>query len=194
MKWPHRGFGERYVRTLVTGAVVAVASACGDATGAGDPSTFSAEVSGATNGRLVGSATASSDTREIAVQVDIPNVGPVTGIVLSANNGTNSISFVRQGDLPVGTYKLGSRPEISGSYSVRHENNGHQIAFADSGSLTITESGSRVVGSFTFYASHSAVFPPITSSTVFPVKATSYINEKITISGSFNAVRRELRK
>ena len=188
----HSSLAERHLRALVIGAVAAVASACGDATGTEDPSVFSAEISGARSGRLAGSATA-SDTRDIAVQVDVPSVGPVSAISLSANNGANLISFSRPGDLPIGTHKLGPSPDFSGAYSVRRDD-GHQITFADSGTLTITENGSRVVGSFKFYASHAAVFPPITSTTVFPVKATSYIDEKLTISGSFNAVRRELKK
>jgi hypothetical protein len=138
------------VRAIAFGAVVAVASACGDATSVGEPSRFSAEVSGAKNERLVGSATV-SDSRDIAVQLRLPNVGPISAMALMANGGANLLSFSRLGtDLPVGTHRLGAAPDFNGGYTVRRDDNSQQVFFADSGSLTITESGARVVGSFKF--------------------------------------------
>jgi hypothetical protein len=175
---------------MVLGTVLAVASACGDPTSVGESSTFSADVSGSKNGRLVGSATV-TDSREIAVQVTVPNVGPVSAVALTANGGANVLAFARLGtELPVGTHRLGATSDFTGGYMVRRADNSQQVFFADSGSLTITESGARVVGSFKFYASRYAVFAPITSATVFPVRSISDGTEKLAIVGTFNAVRR----
>ena len=184
------GGAERSARAIVLGAAVAVASACSDATSVGEPSTFSADISGSKNGRLAGSATV-SDTRDIALQVTLPTVGPLAAVALTANGGANVLSFSRLGTgLPVGTYRLGSAPDFTGGYTVRRANNDQQIFFADSGSLTITESAARVVGSFKFYASRFSVFAPVTSTTVFPVRSISAGTEKLTIIGTFNATRR----
>jgi hypothetical protein len=109
--------------------------------------------------------------------------------VLTATGGANALSFSRVGtELPVGTHRLGALPDFNGGYTVRRNDNSQQVFFADSGSLTITESGARVAGSFKFYASRYSVFAPITSSTVFPVKSISQGSEKLTIIGAFNAV------
>ena len=186
----NRGGAEWSVRAVVLCAALVVASGCGDATSVGEPSTFSADISGSKNGRLVGSATV-TDSREVAVQVTLPSVGPVSAVALTANGGTNVLSFARLGtEFPVGTHRLGATPDFTGGYTVRRDDNSHQVFFADSGSLTITESGARVVGSFKFYASHYAVFAPITSATVFPVRSIADGTEKLTIVGTFNAVRR----
>ena len=186
----NNGGAERSVRAIALGVVVAVASACGDATSVGEPSTFSADISGTKNERLAGSATV-TDTRDIALQVTLPNVGPVSAVALTANGGANVLSFARLGTgLPVGAHRLGAAPDFNGGYTVRRADNSNQVFFADSGSLTITESGARVVGSFKFYASRYAVFAPITSTTVFPVRSIEDGREQLAIVGTFNAVRR----
>jgi hypothetical protein len=191
----HHGWAERRVRALVGVAVLGVVAGCSDATGTGDPSTFSADVSGARSGRLTGTATAGGDaSREVVVQATLPGVGAVTAIALSANDGANVISFTREGsDLPVGTYSLG--PDVlprvfSGAYVVRRPD-GWQVFLAESGTLTISQTGTRVSGTFTLNASKYSVIPkPKPEDAGKPITPISTGSEQVAITGSFEATRR----
>ena len=195
----HHGWAERRVRALVGVAVVGVIAGCSDATGTGDPSTFTAEVSGATSERLTGTATASGDwSRETVIQATLPNGGgTITSIALMATGG-NVISFTRQGtELPAGTYRLGvaSAPNVSpvtfGSGYVVRRPEGLQLFSADSGSLTIAGSGSRVTGTFTIYANKYVVIPmPRREDIGKQIIPLSSGTEKVMISGSFDAAKR----
>lgn len=193
------GVAERRVRALVSVTALGAIVGCGDSTGTGDPSTFTADVSGASSGRLTGTATASGDwSREMVVQATLPNgAGTITSIALVATSG-NVISFTRQGTtLSPGTYRIGaaSAPSVSpvtfGSGYVVRRAEGLQIFPADSGTLTIAESGSRVTGSFTIYANKYMVIPmPRKEDVGKQITPVSTGAEKVVISGSFEAVRR----
>ena len=195
----HQGWKERRVRALVGVAIVGIIAGCADSTGAGDSSTFTADVTGATSGRLTGTAAASGDwSRESVIQATLPNgVGTITAIALTATSG-NVISFVRQGaTISAGTYRLGAAsgsnvlPVTFGSGYVVKRTEGLQLFSADSGSLTIAESGSRVSGTFTIYANKYIVIPtPRREDVGKQITPLSNGTEKVTISGSFDAVRR----
>ena len=195
----HYDWVERRVCALVGVGILGLIAGCGDATGTGAPSTFTADVSGATSGRLTGTATASGDwSREMVIQATLPNgAGTITSIALMATGG-NVISFTRQGtDLSVGTYKLGaaSGPSVSpvtfsSGYVVRRSE-GLQLFLADSGSITISESGTRVAGSFTIFANKYVVIPmPRKEDVGKQITPLSSGTEKLTISGTFDAMRR----
>ena len=195
----HQGWAERRVRALVSVVVLGVLAGCSDSTGTGDPSTFTADVSGATSGRLTGTAAASGDwSRESVIQATLPNGGgTITSIALVATGG-NVISFTRQGtELASGTYKLGvasassvSPVTFSSGYVVRRTE-GLQLFSADSGSLTISASGSRVMGTFTIYANKFIVIPmPRKEDIGKQITPLSSGTEKVTISGAFDASRR----
>lgn len=195
----HLGGAERRLRALVGVVVLGLIVGCSDSTGAGDPSTFTADVSGATSGRLTGTATAGSDwARETVIQATLPNGGgTITSIALVATGG-NVISFTRQGTtISAGTYRLGAAsgpgvaPVTFGSGYVVRRTEGLQLFPADSGSLTISESGSRVSGTFTIYANRFIVIPmPRKEDIGKQITPLSSGAEKVMISGSFDAVRR----
>ena len=174
--------------------------ACSDATGVNGASSFTANITGATTARLTGSATASAAgdwSRESVVQVTLPNVGPISGIVLSATGGSSSISFLRSGaDLTTGTFNLGrpvSSPLPAGGYSAGYtirQSDGFKLFAADSGSVTLSESGNRVDGTFTVYVSSYQVFPLPTPDQVGKViTPLSSGRSPMTITGTFSAQR-----
>src|SRR5690348_15318341 len=104
----HHGWMERPARGLVSVVVLGVIVGCGDSTGVGDRSSFTADVSGTTSARLTGTAAASGDwSRESVIQATLPNgVGTITSIALMATSG-NVISFTRQGTtISAGTYRI----------------------------------------------------------------------------------------
>lgn len=136
--------------------------------------------------------------RESVVQVTLPNVGTFSGIVLAATGGGSTISIIRSGtELPVGTHRIGraagatpSVPAFTGGYVVRRTD-GLQLFLADSGSVTIVESGSRVSGSFTLYANRYDVIPVPTRDMVGkPITPIDSGNSPVTITGTFAASRR----
>jgi hypothetical protein len=196
---------ERRVLPRLGGMLGATATAllvaCGEPTSA-TPSFFSADVSGATTERITGTATASSGDdwmRESAVQVTIPNVGTFSGIVLSATGGATTISMIRPGtELPVGTHRIGrvadgsppATPAFSGGYVVRGANT-LQLFTAESGTVTITETGSRVAGSFTLHLNTYHVLPIPTRDMIGkPITPLETGRSSMTITGTFNAGRR----
>ena len=165
-------------------------------------STFTADIRGTTNERITGVATASSGSdwlRQNALQVTLPNGATFSGIALSADNGT-ALSFFRQGaEIPSGSFKLRqftsagpTKPTggVSGGYVVRRSD-GLALFVADSGSLTIAQSGNRVSGTFTFYAKHFDVLPlPTPENVGKPITPLSSGDSPVTISGSFDAMKR----
>ena len=191
----------RIARTLLA-TTATVLAACREPTASSGPSTFTADVSGTTNQRITGSATAGSGgdwLRQNALQVTLPNGTTLSGIALSADNGT-TISFVREGaDLPSGSFKLrqltsaGRTNPVGGFYGgyVVRRTDGLQLFLADSGSLTIVQSGNRVSGTFTLYAKHYEVIPlPTAENTGKPITPLASGDSPVTISGSFDATRR----
>jgi type V secretory pathway adhesin AidA len=195
----HRGWTERRVRSLVGVVALGAFAGCSDSIGVGDASSFTADVTGTTSARLTGTAAASGDwSREAVIQATLPNgAGTITSIALTASGG-NVISFTRQGtSISPGTYRIGfaSAPNVSpvtfsSGYVVRRTND-LQLFPADSGSLTITESGSRVTGTFTIYANKYIVIPiPRREDVGKPITPSSSGTERVTISGAFEAVRR----
>lgn len=192
----------RFARSIVVAAASSALAACGEPTASSGASTFTADVRGTPNERITGSATASFGgdwLRQNALQVTLPNGTTFSGIALSADNGT-TISFFRQGtDIPSGTFTLrqlnSTGPTsptggFSGGYVVRRTD-GLQLFLADSGSLSITQTGSRVVGTFTLYAKHFVVLPlPTPENTGKPIAPLSSGESPVTVSGSFDAARR----
>jgi hypothetical protein len=199
---------ERRAATRVQGCLVAtlltVVVACGEPTSVGNTaSSFSADFSGARNERLTGTATASSGgswEHETVVQVTLPNVGTVSGIVLVGSDLKSTISMIRSGtELPVGTYRLGrdlslppgSTPLLTGGYTV-HEGDNLRMVLADSGTLTIATTGERVTGSFAFYASrYNVVKVPTRDQIGQQLKPVASGTAPLTITGTFNAGRRQ---
>ena len=185
-------------RCLVVASALAV-TACGDAMGAGTPSTFTANVTGARNERVTGSAAAGADpwVRQFADQVTLSTGNTFSVIALMGEGKT--ISFTRPGtDLPAGTHKLGMigvgagipTGGFSAGYAVRLSN-GLQLFMADSGSITVAESGSRVAGSFVMYATEYQVLPiPTRDQVGKPITPLETGTAPLTISGTFDAVRR----
>ena len=194
------GCAERRVRALVAVAVLGMVAGCSDSTGVGNPSSFTADVSGTTNARLTGTVAASGDwSRESVIQATLPNgAGTITSIALMATGG-NVISFTRQGTtIGAGTYRIGaaSAPSVSpvtfsSGYLVKRAE-GLQLFRADSGSLTIMESAAgRLSGTFTIYASQYIVIPmPRQEDVGKPITPLSSGTEDVTISGAFAATRR----
>jgi hypothetical protein len=187
-----------WTRSLFLAAALA---GCGDPTATARPSTFTADVRGATNERLSGSATASFGgdwLRQNALQVTLPNGTTFSGVALSASTGT-IISFFRSGaELPVGTYAVGLVGGVpsflnggfSGGYVVRRSD-GLQFFIADSGSVRITQTGRVVSGGFTLYFKHYDVLPTPTPDNVGkPITPLSSGESPVTISGSFDATTR----
>jgi hypothetical protein len=181
--------------SVSTLCLVGVLGACGDPTGFGEASTFTANLNGSTTGMLTGTASASTAgdwTHESVVQVTLPNGGTFSGIVLAATSGS-AISFIRSGTaLPAGTHRLGRvlGSGFSAGYVVRRSD-GLQLFMADSGTVTIAESGSRVTGSFMLYASAYDVIPMPTPAMVGkPLTVLERGTSPLTISGTFNAGRR----
>jgi hypothetical protein len=79
---------------------------------------------------------------------------------------------------------------FAAGYTLRKAN-GLQLFFADSGSITLTEVGSRVSGTFVMYASDYQVLPPLNSLPVGqPITPLETGKGDITITGSFAAARR----
>jgi hypothetical protein len=180
---------------------VIIAGACGEPTATSGSSAFSAQVLGTSTHRLSGSATASFGgdwARENALQVTLPNGATFSGVALVATNGT-VISLFRPGtELPVGTFAMGRvggelafpKGGFSGGYVVRRSD-GLQLFIADSGHVTITQTGMRVTGLFTLHAKHYDVLPiPTRESSGKPITPISSGESEVTISGVFDAVRR----
>jgi hypothetical protein len=176
-------------------------AACGEPTVAPRPSTFTADIRGSTNERITGSAVATVGgdwMRQNALQVTLPNGATFSGVALSASNGA-IISFFRSGsDLPVGTYAAGlvggtpafPKGGFSGGYVVCRSD-GVQLFLADSGTVSITATGSRVSGTFTLYFKHYDVIPaPTPENTGQPITPLSSGESPLTITGSFDADRR----
>ncbi|HUQ80968.1 MAG TPA: hypothetical protein VM076_07525, partial [Gemmatimonadaceae bacterium] len=165
-------------------------------TSAGGASTFTADITGAATGRLTGTASAGAGSdwsRESVVQVTLPNAGQVSGIVLATAGNANAISFLRSGaDVALGTFQLGRAQ--SGGYSagyVVRRSDGLQLFSADSGTLSMTESAGRVTGTFTLYVDKYDVLPiPSLDLVGKPITPISSGRASMTITGSFNAVRR----
>jgi hypothetical protein len=195
----HRGAAERCARSLVVAGAAAVFMACGEPTAAPGSSTFTADVRGSTNVRLTGSATAGDDwLAQSALQVALPNGANFSGIALATASGT-TISLFRSGtELPTGTFAIGrvggSSPFPAGGYSggyVVRRSDGLQLFLADSGTLTITESGRRVAGTFTLFAKHYDVIPvPTAETSGKPIMPIESGESPVTISGTFEAARR----
>ena len=190
----------RCFRSFCVVAGVSAVSACGEPT-ASRPSTFTADVRGPTTERISGSAVASLGgdwMRQNALQVTLPNGATFSGVALSASNGA-TISFFRSGaDLPVGTYGVGlvggapafPKGGFSGGYVVRRSD-GLQLFLADSGTVKISETGSRVSGTFTLYFKHYDVIPmPTPASNGTPITPLSSGDSPLTISGAFAAANR----
>jgi hypothetical protein len=193
----------RYGRHALVAGAAGVVLACGEPTAASDPSTFTADISGAVSERLTGSALASSAapwTRQGVLQVTLPNAGTISVIALSADGGAKMISLTRTGtELPVGTFRV-SRPTaaipsipadaFSVGYSVRRGEN-LQVFMADSGTVTIAQTGSRVTGTFTLYANSYDVLPMPTSALggtrITPIESG---RSPLTITGEFDAAKR----
>ena len=197
---------ELRVSTRVQGCVVAMVSAlamaCREPTSVTDTSSFSAEVTGARNERLTGSAMVSSGSawaRESVVQVTLPNVGTFSGIVLSGSDLMSTISLIRSGtELPAGTHRIGriptttpvTTPMFTAGYVIR-DGDRLQIFMADSGSLTITETGQRVTGSFAIYANRYDVIKAPTRDQVGQViTPIASGTAPVRVSGTFDAGRR----
>ena len=186
-----------WIRSLAAAAAVSLLAACGDATATARPSTFTADVRGATNERITGSAIASLGgdwMRQNALQVTLPNGATFSGVALSASTGA-IISFFRSGsDLPVATYAVGvtggDPAFLKGGYAVRRTV-GLQLFLADSGKVTIAETGSRVSGTFTMYFERYDVLPlPTAANAGQPLTPLSSGASPMTITGSFDAERR----
>lgn len=195
----HHGRGS--AGRCLLGVSVLFLAGCGEPVGLGlDGSSFSADVRGSTTERITGTASASADPllRDFATQVTLPDAGTFSVIALS---GTDSrmISFSRRGsEFPVGNHRIGVRlpgggidlSAFSGGYAVRMPN-ALRISLADSGSITITEAGSQVRGSFVFYVSKYDVVPiPTPDQVGKPITPIESGTETLTISGSFAALRR----
>lgn len=197
----HRGAAERCARILAVAGAMALFIACGEPTATAGSSTFTADVRGATNERLSGTASVSVGEDWIAqsaLQLMLPNGASFSGIALATASGT-TISIFRSGtDLSTGTYAIGraggSGPlpvgRFSGGYVVRRSD-GLQLFLADSGTVSITETGRRVSGRFTLYAKHYDVIPvPTPGSSGTPITRLSSGDAPVTISGAFAAVTR----
>ena len=132
----------------------------------------------------------------------LPNGTTFSGVALSASTGA-IISFFRSGsDLPVGTYAVGvtgGAPAFlkggfsggfSGGYAVRRTV-GLQLFLADSGNVTIAETGNRVAGTFTMYFERYDVLPLSTAANAGrPLTPLSSGASPMTITASFDAERR----
>ena len=179
---------------------VLVLAGCGEAMGpVSSESSFTADVRGAVNERLSGTASASDGaSRQFATQFTAPNGTTLSVIALLSSSGT-TISFTREGTaLPLGTSTLGSirvasAPAVgrfSAAYVVR-KSNGLQVSLADSGTITITGAGSRVTGTFVLHASEYQVLPFPTPGIVGqPITPLETGSAPITITGTFDAARR----
>jgi hypothetical protein len=201
MVHPGSGTAERCARNLLVAGSAALFMACGEPTGTSGSSTFTADVRGSTNERLTGSATASVGgdwLAQSALKVTLPNGATFSGIALATASGT-TISLFRSGtQLPAGTYaigRVGSSPTFpaggySGGYVVRRPD-GLQIFLADSGAVSIAETGRRVSGTFTLYAKHYDVIPvPTAEMSGKPITVLESGESPVTISGTFEAVTR----
>ena len=190
------------IQSCVVATVSALAMACSEPTSVADRSSFSAEVTGARTERLTGSAMASSGSawaRESVVQVTLPDVGTFSGIVLAGSDLKSTISLIRNGtELPAGAHRIGripntppgTTPMFTAGYIIRDEDR-LQIFMADSGSLTITETGQRVTGSFAIYASRYDVIKAPTRDQVGQViTPIASGNAPVKITGTFDAGRR----
>lgn len=178
----------------------ALAAACGEPTATPTQSSFTADVRGAVNERITGSAMASTGDwgREAVVQVTLPNFGTFSGIVLAASDNKSTISLIRSGtELPVGTHRIGlvsgaspTPPAFTAGYVVQRSDE-LQVFLADSGIVRITGTGSRVTGTFTVYGSSYFVMPRPTPDMVGkPITPTERGRSPITITGEFDAGRR----
>jgi hypothetical protein len=156
-------------RCLLAGSLML--AACGGPTGLDSvESSFDADIRGSRSERVTGTATASIDPAlEFATQINGPD-GSTFSVIALVGRDSKTISFSRSGtELPVGTHKIGNvtvagsmtRGAFSAAY-VTPQSNGRRLSLADSGSITITESGNQVRGTFVFYASKYDVIPPLT--------------------------------
>ena len=191
------------IRVSMCVAVTSLAAACAEPTSfGGSSSSFAAEIRGARNETLTGSATASggaSWVRESAVSVTLPGAGTFSGIILASSDLKSTISMMRSGsELPAGTHRIGripnttpaAPPMFTGGYVIR---DGDRLQFfvADSGTVTIDETGQRVKGSFTLYASHYDVIKRPTRADVGQkITPIASGTAPVTISGTFDAGRR----
>jgi hypothetical protein len=190
-------------RALLAGSAMLLA-ACGEPTGVeGSASTFTADVRGSITETLTGSAAVGGSgdlSRQGVFQVTLPNGGTFTTIALSsAAPPYSGISLNRSGtELPTGTHRIGRLSAsttmplggFTAAYVVR-EPSTMQIFAADSGTITITGSGSRVTGSFTMYANSYDVIPTPTPDMVGkPITPIERGSASLTISGTFDAGRR----
>jgi hypothetical protein len=189
------------VRATLVALLAGVAMGCEAPMGVpDDASSFSAEICGARNERLSGSAAASGSwAREVVVQVTLPQAGTFSSIVLAGSDLRSTISLSRAGsELPVGSHRIGripnttpgATPMLTGSYVIREGEN-LRVFSADSGSVTITESDRRVRGSFTLYANQYAVIkvptPAQVGQLITPISSGT---APLVITGSFDAGRR----
>ena len=192
--------GATRVHGFVAAAFIMIASACSDPVSAGNHSSFSADVSGARNERVTGSATASGAwARESVISVTLPDAGTFSTIALAGADLATTISFTRAGtELPAGAHRIGriptttpsNTPMFTAAYIIRSGDR-LQVYLADSGSVTITETGQRVKGSFTLYASDYSVIPVPTRDQVGQrITPISTGSAPVTISGEFDAGRR----
>lgn len=142
------------------------------------------------------SSSATDWSRESVVEVTLPNVGPLSGVVLSG--AASTLSFIREGtEVPLGTHRLprGVTPgsgAFSGGYTVRRSN-ALRLFSPDSGTLSITENGDHVGGTFTLYTSdyHDIPLPTkdMKPGTQVPTIGTG--RTPMVIAGAFRAVRRK---
>ena len=192
----------RVGRCLLAGAVL-VAVGCGDPVNPGvEVSTFTADVRGAMNARITGTASVGDDawTRQFATQVNIS--GETLSSIVLMGDRSETISFTRRGaGFPLGTHRLGAlgtlagmpKAEFSSAYVLRTANT-LKVFLADSGSVTLTEADSRVSGAFVLYASEYQVYPlpmpTVVGTRITPIETGS---AAITITGSFAATSRNPR-
>ena len=185
------------VASVSTVCAAMVVGACSEPTGVDSGSTFTADVTGAMNRRLTGTATASVGgdwSRQSVVQVTVPNGTFVSGVVLAAESGANTISIMRDGSsLLHGDFKLGrgltaaTTGGYTAGYVIRRASD-LQVFRADSGSVTMGASGGRVSGTFTLYVSDYDLLPLATRDMVGkPIAKLGSGTSPLTISGSFNA-------
>ena len=192
----------RHTRTRlhVVVCLTALVAACGEPTATPTQSSFTADVRGAVNERITGSAIASTGDwgREAVVQVTLPNIGTFSGIVLAASDNKSTISLIRSGtELPVGTHRIGlvscaspTPPAFTAGYVIQRSDE-LQVFIADSGTVSITGTGSRVTGTFTVYGSSYFVMARPTPDMVGkPITPKERGRSPVTITGKFDAGRR----
>lgn len=184
-------------RVLLVAAMLSLA-ACAAPTGAdGPPSLFQASVTGAFTETISGTAAVADDwSRQMVRELTPPIGGTITGILLSSDDLTQSVSLSKRGTgLATGTFRIGSGIEAGssalpffGAY-VRWEPQTMRVFAADSGSVTITVVGTRVQGTFTLWASRYDVLkrPPRGSGQSGILERLESGTAAVQITGSFDA-------